>query len=131
MIFGTPPVLVFVLELLDPVAAVCEAPLEVAVDFEAALFDEEDDEPPDVEVVIVVEAAVLAAAAKPAVIVTICPPSSDPPFENEVVVVRDVAEEEMLPSAVPLQTPLMELVITHPSSMLSLSPSPSSMSVYA
>jgi hypothetical protein len=76
--------------------------------------------------VIVVEAAVLATAANPAVIVTICPPSSDPPFENEVVSTEDVAEEETLPRAVPLQTPLIELVMTHPRSMVSLSPSPSS-----
>lgn len=120
--------LVLELELLDPVAAVCEAPVEVAVDFSEALFDEEADEL--VDVVIVVEAAVVAAAANPAVIVTICPPSSDPPFENEVVVAKDVAEEETLPSAVPLQTPLIELVITHPRSTLSLSPSPSSRRVY-
>ena len=113
------------LELLDPVAAVCEAPVELAVDLpDAELFDEDSDEL--VEVVIVVEAAVVAAAARPAVIVTSCPPSSEPPFENEVVDAEDVAEPETVPRAVPLQTPLSELVITHPSSMLSLSPSPSS-----
>lgn len=116
VIFGTPPVL----ELLDPVAAVCEgAPVLVAVLFPVALFSAD-------VLVIVVEAGVLAAAANPAVIVTICPPSSDPPFENEVVSTEDVAEEETLPRAVPLQTPLIELVITHPRSMVSLSPSPSS-----
>lgn len=120
-----------VLELLGPVVPICEAPVEVAVDFSETLFDEEECEAADVEVPVAVEAAVEAAAAKPAVIVTICPPSSDPPFENEVVVARDVAEEEMLPRTVPLQIPLTELVMSHPRSMVSLSPSPSSRTVYA
>jgi hypothetical protein len=113
------------LELLGPVATVCEAPVDVAVDLpDAELFDEDSDEL--VEVVIVVEGAVVAAAARPAVIVTSCPPSSEPPFENEVVATEEVAEPETLPRAVALQTPLSELVITHPSSTFSLSPAPSS-----
>lgn len=117
--------LLLVLELLDPAAAVCEVAVEVAVDLpEAAVFVEDDAEP--VDVVIAVDEAVVAAAARPAVIVTICPPSSDPPFENDVVVAEDVAEEATFPRTVPLQVPLSELVISHPKSITSLSPSPSS-----
>jgi len=125
--FGTPPVLVLVLVLeLDPVAAVCEAPVLVAVLFPVALLL--DDE--TFSVLPVVETGVLAAATNPAVIVTICLPNSLPPFEKLVVSALDVAEPETLPSAVPLHTPLIELVISHPRSMVSLSPSPSSRTWY-
>lgn len=105
-----------VLELLDPVAAVCEA--------SAALLLDEADEP--IEVLTVVETAVDAAAANPAVIVTICPPSSEPPFEKDVVLAEEVDEESTCPRTVPLQVPLSELKITQPGSTVSLSPSPSS-----
>jgi hypothetical protein len=113
VIIGTPAVLVFA--LLDGVAAVCSAPVELAVDFSVLALPLAFELPLPVDVLPEVDDAVLAAAAGPAVRVTIRPARSVP--EIEVVSTEDTGVEAELPRKVSLHNPLVELVITQPMSI--------------